>query len=385
MRSNLDWYWSLALLCLGLFALFRLLPLWPLIAKPFDPVAVGSLYNQSQFAADPTQRRLIIQDWDLYPFAGYEYLRHGNIKTLNPEHPPLGKYLYGFGVLGWQRPVIIAAVMALLEVLGLSLLAYHFWGRSLWTLTVPLALVMDPQWLTNASYSLLDQLLATVLIWFCLLVVRSPRSLSTSIGAGFLLGIIASIKFPIPALIVGFIWMFVSVIWYRKHWKRPLLGIGIALTVYAATYIQFFVTNGLRGFIQIHLSAIKLHLSHVPNYPWGAPVRVMVLNQWPVWFDAIQPIWPAPDWNWRWPMVAVALMMAPVWLWTVRKQEEKRKLYAWSFLVPLAFGYFLFLNTRLFFPNYLYPVLPFGYLILIGQLGSLFRFWNRKNFKPIGA
>ena len=90
--------WLICIFIITLVAL-KLIPYHQTFTQKFDFQKLDHLYKKSQFAKDTSDRQLIIQDHDLYAYAGWTYLATGNLETVNIEHPPLGKYLVGLSIL----------------------------------------------------------------------------------------------------------------------------------------------------------------------------------------------------------------------------------------------------------------------------------------------
>lgn len=352
---------------LGLITLvffLRLVPAQELILEPFNLSGTEALYQHSQFAKkDPW---FVIQDWELYPYAGVVYLTTGDLSQVNVEHPPLGKYLYGLATLTLKRPALVAAFLAYLWVALTFFVSRKVLANSWLALGVTLALVLEPLFLIQASHPLLDLPFALSVLAFLWLATKGRPTLKQTLLLGILLGVTASIKFPAGALILGvsyFVWFF----WQRrKQLGYPMGTIMVAGLTYAALYLPLFFKDGLAGFWQVHLTAVKLHLSHLPGYPALAPLKVMLFNQWPVWWDPNQLLQATQEWSLSWPLLVVATLIAPLFWKRIRLESPQFQL-----LILFTAAYFLFLNSRLFFPGYLVPLLPFFYILLVWEIKTL--------------
>lgn len=351
-----------------------LLPARNLVREPFDFPKIEALYQHSQFAKkDPW---FVIQDWELYPYAGAVYLTTGDLSQVNVEHPPLGKYLYGLAVLTFKRPALVSALFAYLWLVLTFFVSRKVLANSWLALGVTLALVLEPLWLIQASHPLLDLPFALSVLTFLWLAAKGRPTLKQALLLGILLGATAGIKFPAGALILGvsyFAWFF----WQKRNrLGYPIGTIIVAGLTYAAFYVPLFIRQGFTGFWQVHLTAMKLHLSHLPGYPLLAPLRVMLFNQWPIWWDPNQPIQATQEWLPTWPLLAGALLLLPLF---VKKVLRESPLFRFILLFTLA--YFLFLNSRLFFPGYLLPLLPLFYLVLFWEIKTLAQLLNQTD-KP---
>jgi predicted membrane-bound dolichyl-phosphate-mannose-protein mannosyltransferase len=342
----------------------RLLPALSLIMEPFDLSQTEALYQHSQFAKkDPW---FVIQDWELYPYAGAVYLATGDLSQVNVEHPPLGKYFYGLAVLTLKRPALVSALLVYLWLVLTFLVSRKVLANSWLALLLTLALILEPLWLIQASHPLLDLPFGLSVMAFLWLAVKYRPTLKQTLLLGILLGITAGIKFPAGAVILGasyLVWFF----WQKRtQLVHPVGTILVAGLTYVAFYLPLFIRQGLAGFWQAHLTAMKLHLSHLPGYPPLAPLRVMLFNQWPVWWDPNQPIQATQEWSFAWPWLGGAVLSAPLFVRRIRRESPLLHLIL-LFTVP----YFLFLNSRLFFPGYLVPLLPFFYILFVWEVKTL--------------
>jgi predicted membrane-bound dolichyl-phosphate-mannose-protein mannosyltransferase len=345
--------------------------------QKFDFEKVDKLYQESQFAENPANRKLVIQDWDLYPYAGLVYLKTGQLDKVNIEHPPLGKYLLGLSILLTGNPNLVQIPFAL-GLLCLSFfISYQLLKNIYLSFLIPLCLINEFLFFHRTTNALLDLFQTAFIALFLFLIILKPgKSKLKMIILGLVLGIIASIKFPAAAAILGicfFANLFVENKGFKKSFFDFLSITFIGILVFCLTYTPLFLKQGIRGFLNLQIKALKIHLSHLPEYPPFIPLRVMFLNQWPVWWDQINPIHQAEEWNIFWPFLALAIILSPFFYWQCRKRNDLSKkliifLFSWS--------YFIFINSRLFFPGYLFPVLPYLYLLLVWEIKTIFSYFR---------
>jgi len=357
----------LALLIIIILFFLRLLPYRHVYLEPFNLAEITKVYQSSQFAPLPQDRQEVIQDWDLYPYAGVIYLITGDLGKINIEHPPLGKYLLGVSYLSLGNSTVVQLPLAIIFLFFVFLISKKFLINRWLALTIPLIMLTEPMFIFQATHSHIDLFLAAmtaVFLWLAL-TRKKPRD-RDCVLLGLVLGIIASIKFPAIALILAACYFLTWFFKGRKNSWQLLIIFGLAILVYLAVYSPFLIRSGFSGFIDLQSRAIKLHLSHVPEYLPLAPLRVMVLNQWPTWWDPNNSVLPTTDWQITWPFLALSMLVSPLLYW----KNKKRK----SFLILFLFSwaYFIFINSRLFFPGYLLIILPFLYLFLILELKLIF-------------
>jgi len=364
---------------LTVFTLFvsfwlKFTPYLPFFGQKFNFQAIDHLYKHSQFAANPDDRQLVILDWDLYPYAGLIYLKTGKIDQINIEHPPLGKYLFGLSLILFKNSTIIQIPLALLFLylsffLGLKLLKNPWWA-----FLVPLAMLNEVLFTQHTIHSTLDLFQSTTILLFVYLAGLDKLNKKTPFILGVVLGIVASIKFPASALILALsCTIFYLAANKDKKIKSLLIVFSIALLFYLLNYLPLFIKSksfgqGFSDFVSLQIRALKIHLSHLPEYKPLAPLKVMFLNQWPSWWDKANPVVQVEEWSYRWPILALSMFLSP-WLYYYSVIKKKKKNLQLIFF--FAWLYFIFINSRLFFPSYLLPLLPFLYLFLVAMIKYL--------------
>ena len=356
-------YSPLALLIIIILFFLRLLPYKHVYLESFNLTEITRAYQSSQFAPLPQHRQEVIQDWDLYPYAGVIYLTTGELGKINIEHPPLGKYLLAISYLLLGNPTIVQLPLAIIFLFFVFLISKKFLKNEWLALTIPLLLLTEPMFIFQATHSHIDLFLAAmtaVFLW--LVLIRKRPGYKDCILLGLVLGIITSIKFPALALILAICYFLSWLVKSRKNPWQLLITFGLAILVYLAAYSPFLISSGFSGFIDLQSRALRLHLSHVPEYPPLAPLRVMFFNQWPTWWDPNIPVLPTTDWQITWPLLAMSILASPILYW---KSNNKKPILI---LFLFCWAYFIFINSRLFFPGYLLIILPYLYLFLILEL-----------------
>jgi predicted membrane-bound dolichyl-phosphate-mannose-protein mannosyltransferase len=341
-------------------------------ASKFDYSRLNNLYQYSQYALNPNNRLYVMQDWDLYAYAGYTYLTTGKIDSINIEHPPLGKYLYGISILLFNNASILQIPFAIIFLYLSFHLAKIFLSSALFSYLIVFLLINESLFSIQLRYSLLDLMEIDFILLFIYLISKKSTNKLNGIFLGFYLGIVASIKFPVTAIILSFSYLIYLLINHRfKSIISNIKVIFLGILIFLFSYLPLFINKGVNGFIQLQIHALRIHLSHVPEYPPFAPLKVMILNQWPVWWDKINPIWKTQEWNLFWPFLAIAICLSPIVYW-----QNKNDLKKLSLFFLFTWVYFVFINTRLFFPGYLLLILPQAYILLFWEIKIILKKFN---------
>ena len=334
---------------------------WPereVFQTKFEVDALREVFENSSYMGGD----LTIEDDDLYALAGYEYLKTGDLTQINVEHPPLGKYVIGLSLKWFNNQVMLQLFFGAWLLSNIFWIAKKHFKSSWWGWLVILGFISDGLFLKNTTHSLLDLMLAVGISSFFL----SKKLLVK----GLWLGVIASIKYPVTASLVGLSFIMaqrVEGLSFKKSFGNGFkLGL-VGLVVFLVSYSPLFIKEGVSGFIKVQERAVRIHLSHVPEYPDGGAVQTMVLNQWPVWFDEVNPTHSVPEWSFIWPVLIVTWLLSPLCFFNKKPLRSSASEWFW-----FGWIYFMFINSRLFFPNYLFILMPWFYLILVCNFRDIF-------------
>jgi predicted membrane-bound dolichyl-phosphate-mannose-protein mannosyltransferase len=330
-------------------------------------------YQTSQFNPDPEKRTSIIQDEDLYAFSGYKYITTGSLDNINIEHPPLGKYIIGLSVLIFKNQNIIQLILGAIFLTLLYKLTLKTTENKTVSLATTFAFSLEKIFKEQLKLSLLDLSLGVFLLLFLLslnkLTIKikkdrkkeKERERKTSVLTGLFLGCIASIKYPTISLVALTAAIIFLIIKKDKNIIKKAATICLtAAIVFLLTYLPFFLRNNPLSFISLQIKALKIHLSHVPEYPKAQVFNVLIFNKWLSWWgdkDFVK----TDLWSITWPILTIGFFTSFI------KEKKNRLLKIW------CFQYLAFLSLRLFFPRYLFLLMPFLYIILFNDLKLLLK------------
>ncbi len=328
--------------------------------KPTDLKKLEQNYQTSQFNPDPEKQTTIIQDEDLYAYAGYKYLTTGDLSQINIEHPPLGKYLIGLSLLIFKNQNVGQLLWGGLFLFFLYQLSLKILDDKTLALLTTFLFSLEKIFQEQLLLSLLDLILGVFLLGFLWSLKKSllTKQPKFSIISGLLLGGMASIKYPTIALVAlttGFGYFLLRKDRYLV--KKMVLISLTAGAVFLLTYLPFFLKHSPQEFITLQIKALRIHLSHVPEYPKGQVFKVLFFNKWLSWWGEKGYI-NTNLWSFTWPVLTLSFFISLVRL------KKNLLIKLWSFL------YLLFLASRLFFPRYLFLLLPFFYIHFFSQIKS---------------
>jgi len=309
-------------------------------------------YYESQWSIPNSKKP--ISDETLYTYAGYKYITGTNPILVNPEAPPLGKYIIGLSILLFNQQSILNIVAGLFCLVFIYLIIY--------VITSSIFYSSIGVFLTSINTLFIDQLIHTpqleifqlfflLAIFICLIQYQRKKQIIWLISTGMLLGCFFSIK----AFILHF---FLAILWFgiyffsqnKLTYKKNVVKLGfvllIAMAVFAATYLGYFFHGGtLRGFLGVQkwialfyqdsqIDKIKLLGSYIP---------LIFVNKWRFWSKGY-PFISYSSWSVWWPIL---YMMGIYSLYIFRKNK-----LLWLF-ISFVIAYSLFLFFIPIFPRYL--------------------------------
>jgi len=329
----------------------------------FNYAQLHQLYLNSQY----NNGFLIMEDSQLYTYAGFTYLIQGKFDEINIEHPPLGKYLIGLSVLFSKSTIFyqLSFAFTLLTIVFLISLKYL---NNIYLAIIPtLMFMVDKLFLSRSFMPELD-IPVTVFILFYIFIMSLGRlTVRKTVLLGIILGLSSGIKYPTAAFILYLATLIYFILIKEKKIFQKMFTLGlIAIFIFVLQYTPLILNRGFGAFIDVQIRAVKIHLSHVPEYPPLAASKVMLLNRWPSWWNNAKPVNKVAEWSILWPLLWFTIFGLPLFLYLTKKKAKN--LYFGIIFLGL---YFLFINSRLFFPHYLMPVLAIGYPLLFWELKQL--------------
>lgn len=212
---------------------------WSLFKNFINISEYEAKYSTSQYVLGEASPQKI-SDSELYVYAGYAYWQGEDPTTINFEHPPLAKYVYGlvyqlFGNPYWLNIPLFFGILFVFYKLS-SLITKNELLRIVGLLLVgTLSLIQ-----VHLRYVLLDLplLFGYLLFFYGLLADFKLSKKSILIGIG--LGISLTVKYPIPLAMLLFGFLAINTI-KTKKWRVGLLSSLIAVGIYFLSYLQFFL------------------------------------------------------------------------------------------------------------------------------------------------
>jgi hypothetical protein len=339
----------------------------------YDLKYMEHLYDHSQWRIPLSPR--VIADDQIYPIAGVHQFKTGELFTINPEVPPLGKYLYGFGALWLGNPYLVSILLYLgtifvfYQICKLCYASIEEKRSSHLAALATLLLASSFLMITQITQTMLDlpQLFFLALaVWFLLLIPRVktlPTQLLLVAAGGLCVGLLSAIKFAAFTPAIGLVCMW----WLRKHKPLitlPVLGFFTGLGFFLP-YIQFVLNQpniivGVIEWLKTQKWVLDFYAnSKIPTH-YGMVLIATLSGQYKGWWaDA------------HWGLVNEHSILWPTGIgsliWTLlnfRKgsAQRSRSLVFVSFLGAALLAMMVVVP---FWPRYFLILLPWGVLTLV--------------------
>jgi len=182
------------LLLLTIFPIGRIVwQKWDYYFSPFDLKRTHGLYNISQYVKE--EGASWIADEILFSYAGWYYVNGGSPILVNPENPPLGKYIVGFSIRLLNNEKFPSLIFGFLSLFSLFLLSRQFLKWS-WLAFLPVVIfawgkLFQEQWLYVPLFELFALTFLNFAFYFFIKAQSDKKYFWLS---SFFLGVLWSIR-----------------------------------------------------------------------------------------------------------------------------------------------------------------------------------------------
>ena len=331
----------------------------------FDGNAIGQAYSQSQYVLGD-QALQKIGDGSLYQYAAQAYFRGEDPTTINFEHPPLGKYVFGLSLWIFNRPLVVNIFLyAGCLTLFTFLLKRLKFSTNFILLTI-IFIALGSGLAGHLRTALFDlQILFWSLSFFIALFI--PQENWQKYGLiGLILGMLMATKyfFPIIFLFLGLLSIWA---WWQHSWLKIIFSMGIAGLIYLLSYTSFFLhQHSLIDFAKFEWFRFRWWTGN-RTIPRFIILQTLFLGKYQAWWESNRSFLPSGDWNFSWPIIFVGYLTALFSF--IRQQLTKEKIIIILYTVGLLS---IYLFGSAVYGRYLLQLIPF-WLIIIG--------WGWQNVK----
>jgi hypothetical protein len=309
------------------------------------------LYARSQYVLGEL-KEVIIGDGDIYTYAGIRYAQGADVTSINFEHPPLAKYLYGIShnLFGIQSLVLIP--MYIITPILMWILAKNLFESHRYRWLSIFILLTHTAYIYNSTQTMLDfpQMFFMLLSQTIFLKILKKPSYMNCVLFGLTVGTTWLIKYPFPLTVLlhaaNILWLII-----KKINLKQLIVISLSIVItYLLGYWSFFkVGRNLFDWIRFEWWRIDWYTGKTDN-PSFYLLRTMFTGKFPAWWINSNSIFTVPIWNISWP---VSLLFFFGSLARMFKQNNSVKIYLyWS-----GFA-FIILAAKVTEDRHIMPLLP---------------------------
>ena len=360
-----------------------------LLFRPYDPIQAEKKYNQSQWQQSqnvaPDKARdewamqnnysgwsdyvsvnkkkvdvkkisdqilasigkKVVSDSFLYSYVGYKYINGANPSLLNPEHPPLAKYLIGYSIRTFGNEHIFGIGIAFVTLVLVAAVSYQIYSSLLlasfaFVLTSVFSLFTDQ--IVHGPQLELYQLFFFVLVVLFLLLWLKKKKILLSVCTGIFFGMLLSTKTLLPFLILFSTWLVIS-LW--KEWKALFIIFFVGALTFCLTYYSYFAQGGtLRTFLGLQKYIVTFYgNASIPPLEFAGNYLRLIFTGWWKFWDTARTVSTYSEWNILWPIVFI------IGTYMLKIQWNKNK-YS-HLLIWFVILYNLFVFIVPVFPRYL--------------------------------
>ena len=355
----------LAIICINIYS-YRSVYL-----TPYDSIYWQELYDNSQWRIPNSKRS--IGDELLYQVAGHYIIRNGKIFEINPEVPPLGKYIYGFSIYLINNAYVAALIMFIITLFLYKKLGEKFLSADITGQYIALILFSsDLLILSQAGQTMLDLPQLMLLLLHILFFYKSQEKEKDNyfiLLAGITLGLFAAVKIGYTTIII----LVANCLYLAKNKKIfniPLLLLSTCIG-YLSVYIPFFLQGKtILEFIKSELWVLNFYLSSkaIVSSTYGMAVISLITGFIRGWGNEAD--WArVKEWSIFWPFYLFSLFLFTfLYLKSKKIRQEYPKI---DYLLILTIFLLISLMIIPFFARYLVIIIPFAIIFFIVSIRKI--------------
>jgi hypothetical protein len=346
---------SIVVILVALFLIhlgFVIVGYWPRYTAKLDGVYWEGKYQKSQWVI-PNSKNSIGDD-GLYAYHGWILLHGGDPSLVNPEVPPLGKYLIGVTELLFNNNNIFGLFTSLLLLTVFYLMNMQLFRNKLVAFLPIFLFSFEPLFTQQFMGSYLDSLHVSFLLLTFLFFYRKQFVLSS-----IFLGCFAMTKFSYLAGFAAFSMVLYTFLVMRKELYSYLISLFMVPIVGMLSYLRFFLLGHTPfDYLRLQKYIVSFYSTGAKATVFGMVFPMIFLNKWYTWWDGVQSM---AEWTIGWPLTFVGAVYSLRFI---------RRNLASPFFHQLLWCccYLVFLLLTPVFSRYLLLLLPFLYNLSIWAL-----------------
>ncbi len=305
-----------------------------LYTAPYDYGYHAGRYSDSQYTKS-SAGRYIIPDEELYAYAGYYYIKGGEVSRVNFENPPLGKYAIGLSILLFGNPLVIYPLYVILYLIATYFLGIIIFQNKLVSSLAVLLLVIDPYIHQALKFSMLDFPCGLFFLTGLIFYLKAKKYWHYALAFLFF-GISFATKF-FPFLIIALLCLFIyQCLKRRKKMKYFLAALPVFVLAYLLSYLEYFSRNNLLDFIRYQWWVLHWRMGN-PRV-LGNAFRTIFTGSFKPWWPTTETIHSYTDeWSLFVPFLCAMTMTSIFFFWR-NKFFRYFYLFIWIYFVYINVG-----------------------------------------------
>jgi len=344
---------------------------WKDYSRPFQKEFLYTLYYNSQWVNPESNYG--IGDDGLYQVAGHTLATKHEFFTINPEMPPLAKYIYGYSIQFFGNAETAAMIMYVLALFVFALLVRKHLTDQLLQIGALIFFITDPLLFEQSYITMFDlpQLLFLLMHVFAMTLMAGGettkrRQLMLTVSAGLTLGFFISVKIAFLASIIILVDIY-TLYQARRLWRLIPIGILSGL-VYISSYLMYFVQgHSFIEFLKNQKWMVHFYLSSNVKPVFGTAFTTLFAGKTIGWGD--QSAWTrVPQWTILWSAYVITFIFGAINIMRTAKENTDASYISIVFLATGLLSAYTFLP---FFTRYLVLLIPLFIIIFFRTLESL--------------
>lgn len=319
----------------------------------YDATYAQDLYDHSQWVMPISIRS--IGDELLYQLAGYKAVTTGKLFDINPETPPLGKYLYGLSIVLTKNAYVVTIPLFVMTVFLVYALAKLITEKKIHAQITTVLFCISPLAVSQMHYTMLDlpQLLALLAHVYALFIFAKNKKSIWIVLSGIFLGSFIGTKigfFAVAVLLADILFLY-----KKKLLLSTVLLLFFTIITYVSVFLPYIAHEGLLQWFRSEKWVLHFYMSSTAHSFPGLVFFSL--------FAGITKGWNSND-TWRlveyftllWPIMGVIFLIKVKGLFVGKMNKVTDEYFYGIVLSGLLIISFLFVP---FFPRYLLLALPF--------------------------
>lgn len=253
-----------------------------------------------------------MSDEEVYTYAGYVYVTGESPMSVNFEHPPFIKYLYGVSTTYLGNPNIIVAIFVLVEALCIIYLAKELYVDKRLVVIATLLFLSNSLVYWYFSKALLDIPLTGMMLLVVVLYTKYMKK--PSFPSALLFGVISGLylcskyAFPLSVGLFGVL-LLTMLVKHGKIW-HVVAAIGMAGISYISLYFAFFLKgNTIIDFIKFEVWRLNWYMGKTDG-PKALILQTIFFGKHRAWWAYDGSMVTYPNYTILWPITCVVFLVS---------------------------------------------------------------------------